>query len=135
MKIDKQLKTEFSVIDGTVIHTLLETLEFKSKNGAVFVVPKGYKTNGASVPRALWSFLNPFGVAFPAAILHDYLVRENEKTLNSAIDYDHKKLRWSQATVYFEEALRDITQTPPWKIPVVCKSVNLNGKINHKGNY
>jgi len=37
-------------------------------------VPKGYKTNGANVPRLLWSWLPPFKPKFmPAVVVHDYL--------------------------------------------------------------
>jgi len=37
------------------------------------VVPAGFVFNGASVPRALWSVLDPAGEAFEAACVHDYL--------------------------------------------------------------
>lgn len=36
-------------------------------------VPAGYKTNGASIPRGLRSFINPHGILFRAAVMHDYL--------------------------------------------------------------
>lgn len=36
-------------------------------------VPKGFRSDGASVPRPLWWFLSPAGELFEAAILHDYL--------------------------------------------------------------
>jgi len=35
-------------------------------------VPKGFVSNGASVPRWLWWFIPPAGVLFEASILHDY---------------------------------------------------------------
>lgn len=35
-------------------------------------VPAGFKTNGASVPRIFWWFLDPATEAFEAAVLHDY---------------------------------------------------------------
>lgn len=36
------------------------------------VVPKGFRFDGASIPRPLWWWNDPSGVAFPAAIIHDY---------------------------------------------------------------
>lgn len=38
-----------------------------------YVVPKGFITDGASVPRIFWWFARPSGEIFEAAILHDYL--------------------------------------------------------------
>lgn len=35
-------------------------------------VPRNFLTNGASVPRLFWWFLDPAGEAFEAAIIHDY---------------------------------------------------------------
>lgn len=35
-------------------------------------IPKGYETNGASVPRMFWWILSPFTEGFRAAIVHDY---------------------------------------------------------------
>lgn len=43
-------------------------------DGKLYVVPKNFKTNLASIPRPLWSFLAPQYSAFIApAILHDFL--------------------------------------------------------------
>lgn len=43
-------------------------------DGKLYVVPKDFKTNLASVPRPLWSFIAPQYSAFIApAILHDFL--------------------------------------------------------------
>lgn len=38
------------------------------------VIEKGYKTNGANVPRVFWSFIPPFKVQnLPAVVVHDWL--------------------------------------------------------------
>lgn len=38
------------------------------------LVPKGYKTNGADIPRIFWWFVPPFKPKYlPAVIVHDYL--------------------------------------------------------------
>ncbi len=36
-------------------------------------IPEGYLTDGASIPRALWSIYAPWGNYGQAAIVHDYL--------------------------------------------------------------
>jgi hypothetical protein len=39
-----------------------------------FTVPKGFITDGASIPRFLWAFFTPFeGDTLAAALVHDYL--------------------------------------------------------------
>ncbi len=43
-------------------------------DGELYVVPKNFKTDLASIPRPLWSFIAPQYTGFVApAILHDYL--------------------------------------------------------------
>lgn len=37
------------------------------------VIPNGFRSDGASVPRVLWSFLPTIGRYLAAAFLHDYL--------------------------------------------------------------
>lgn len=37
-------------------------------------VPAGFISDGASVPRPLWWFLDPAGEAFEAAVVHDYRI-------------------------------------------------------------
>lgn len=53
---------------------LLEDYAVKS-----VVIPKGYKTNGADVPRLFWVFIPPFKPKFlPAVIAHDYYCSKKE---------------------------------------------------------
>jgi hypothetical protein len=40
-----------------------------------FIVPAGFETDYASVPRPLWSIFPPSGKYSRAAVLHDYLYR------------------------------------------------------------
>ena len=42
-------------------------------NSEKIVVPEGYVTDLASVPRWLWSIFPPFGKYLNAAIVHDYI--------------------------------------------------------------
>lgn len=44
---------------------------------SVLVIPKGFESDGASVPRIFWRIVFPPGdeAALPGAIVHDYLYR------------------------------------------------------------
>ena len=45
-------------------------------------VPQGYKTNGADIPRVLWSVVPPFKPKYlPAIIVHDYLCDQDRYRL------------------------------------------------------
>lgn len=59
-------------IDGTVME-LTQDFSFIDKTGTVWKAPKGHRTDGASIPRALWSIVgSPFtGRYLHAAIIHD----------------------------------------------------------------
>jgi len=43
--------------------------------GFTLTIPKGFLTDGASVPRLFWNLIPPWGDYGPAAIVHDYLYR------------------------------------------------------------
>ncbi len=53
--------------------TLLHPITYVTNDGRRIEVPAGYKTDFASVPRALWWLLPPFGRYLYAAIIHDRL--------------------------------------------------------------
>lgn len=63
-----------------------------------FMVPTGFITDGATVPRWLWWLYNPFGPYAPAAAVHDYLLTHHVG----------KTLRRSTADRFFKEALREL---------------------------
>lgn len=52
----------------------LHFLSYKTKCGDVWCVPKGFITDGASIPRIFWSLIgSPFtGLYRRAALIHDY---------------------------------------------------------------
>ncbi len=58
---------------------LLAPLEFVSADGTKYTVPKGFVSDGASVPWLLWFLISPTGALFAAAILHDFLYSEEAK--------------------------------------------------------
>lgn len=50
-------------------------------------IPKGYLTDGASVPRILWSICPKWDKAHRAVILHDYLCEYRIVTINGVPTY------------------------------------------------
>jgi len=64
----------------------------------VVIVPKDFSSDGASVPRALWSIYPPFGKYLEAAVVHDYFCVLGEEG-ESPIDY-------KKAAKVFREAMK-----------------------------
>jgi hypothetical protein len=64
---------------GDPLYEVVEDWKFEVKKGDEvyeFYIPKGYKFDGASVPRLFWGFpfgYTPFGVHIGAALEHDWL--------------------------------------------------------------
>jgi hypothetical protein len=61
---------------------IFETIEYSIGNsGVIIIVPKGFVTDYASIPKPLWSFgLSPHGKYGKAAIVHDYLYWKQDCT-------------------------------------------------------
>ena len=51
---------------------LLEDWIVIMPGGLRVIVPRGFVTDGASIPRPLWGLLSPFGVLLEGALLHDF---------------------------------------------------------------
>jgi len=54
------------------IFRLTAAFRYRSSVGTI-VIPKGFCTDGASVPRIFWSLLDPWSNFFSSAIVHDFL--------------------------------------------------------------
>jgi hypothetical protein len=64
-----------AALDPDGIHiTLLQNFSFTDDKQRIWIVPQGYKSDGASIPQAFWSFIGgPLTGQFRnAAIIHDY---------------------------------------------------------------
>lgn len=46
--------------------------EYKLSSGDRIIIPKGFRFDGASIPRPLWAFLNPSGLLLIPGLIHDY---------------------------------------------------------------
>ena len=73
-----------------------------------FTVKKGFISNGANIPRLLWSIMSPAGVLFEASILHDYFYDKAIETkqvadtnfYKVAIDFNVSKFKAKSAYYY-----------------------------------
>lgn len=75
--------------------TLITELHYTDPEGVVWVAPAGSVVDGASIPRALWSFMGgPFeGKYRNASVLHD-------------VSYDQHTRSWQQCDRMFYNAMR-----------------------------
>ena len=51
---------------------LVENWHYTLKNNDELVIPKGFRFDGASIPRPLWAILSPVGLLLIPGLLHDY---------------------------------------------------------------
>lgn len=58
---------------------LTQDLEYETSDGKIFIVPKGFQTDFASIPRILWWLIAPIGKHTLPSVLHDYLYENGYK--------------------------------------------------------
>lgn len=63
---------DYRSIMGTRKIQLTRSFLVTTSRGMI-VVPRGFISDGASVPRAFWSVFPPFGKYLEAAVVHDYI--------------------------------------------------------------
>lgn len=59
--------------------------DFTFHYGKTVTVPKGFITDGASVPRIFWWFLDPATELFEAGVVHDYMLSIEDKRAHVAL--------------------------------------------------
>ncbi len=93
-------------------YEILEDIIYKD-----IVIPKGYKTNGADIPRAFWSYMPPNkSDILPAVIVHDFLCDLEQ---------------YEKADKYFEEVLI-LLGIRGFDLFVLTKSVRVYHKVKYK---
>ena len=63
--------------DGTGHFQLLQDLIYHTDCKSRYIVPRGFKTDLASIPKFLWNIYPPHGLYLSASILHDYFCENN----------------------------------------------------------
>ena len=72
---------------------LVEDFGYQSQAGNILIVPAGFETNFASVPRLLWPILPLSDAVYDkAAVLHDYAV-SNRKLIGYSLMDCHRLFR------------------------------------------
>lgn len=76
------------IVDGEQTIVVVNKLDAQTRIGHVSV-PKGFVSDGASIPRFAWSIVgHPFSGYLAAAVVHDYLYRKGSVPLCSRKDAD-----------------------------------------------
>jgi hypothetical protein len=98
-----------------IVYTLAQDLIYVSDIFGTIVVPAGFKTDFASVPRLLWMIISPIDEHGKAAVVHDYCYY---------IAYDKKK----RCDDIFREGLI-VLRVPKWKVVCMYWSVRIFGWV------
>ena len=104
---------------------LIEPFEFylitKGKKEHTIVVPAGFITNFASIPRIFWSVLPPYDKYGKAAVIHDYC-------------YYYHLFPRKKCDQIFKAGMK-VLNVPKWKMSVIYHVVRLFGKSHYNKNY
>jgi len=96
------------IIDGVIIARYMqeqykeilweirEPICVELSNGEVLVIPCGFVTDFASVPRIFWSLIAPVGHYNLASVIHDWFYTYKTKTRKFA---DREFLNWMNFTI------------------------------------
>lgn len=87
---------------------LITPLVYSRSNGEIIIVPAGFISDGASVPRVPVAYLFFGGYARKAGILHDYLLTQGTR---------------AEADKVFEEALSATPQVKGWRASLMALAV------------
>lgn len=96
-------------LTGNKLLALLEDLPLPLTGGITVIVPKGYRSDGASVPRFLWRLLSPQidPVTLAPSIGHDYLYEHRIGSREDADEWYREKLiengypKWKARITYY----------------------------------
>lgn len=101
-------------------YEVIEEFEYYRDNNTdvKIIVPKGFVTDFATVPRIFWSIFPPFGIYTKASVLHDYLIIafKTKKTWDHVLTIDSKVsiedrsklVKRCEADAIFKEAMKCI---------------------------
>lgn len=104
-------KTHPSIRGGRSLWGVTRDVSYKPSNGTdVIVVPPGFVTDLASIPRPFWTLLPPDGPWVKAAVIHDFLYytdgtgvwKKHPKMITRAAPYTRAEADW-----ILRDAMRD----------------------------
>lgn len=126
--LDLSLAFDSDVLNETEA-AALKAVGAKINKNMKITVPKGFKTDLASVPRACWWFIAPFDVARPG-VVHDYLywcIRQYRAAQGEEQDVCLVADAKVAADKVFKEAMTLSTHVPSWKQYLAHKAVAVFG--------
>lgn len=94
------------------------------KQEAVVTIPKGYLTDGASVPRIFWGIVPPWGIHGAASIVHDFLC----EYLSVMVDGKLVPISRKEADKIFTLAMIE-SGVPSDKIALISESVETYQRV------
>ncbi|MEQ1663187.1 MAG: DUF1353 domain-containing protein [Thiobacillus sp.] len=102
---------------------LLCELAYNSQIHGLIIVPAGYVTDFASVPRLPFAYWLTGDTAHASAVVHDYLC---------SVEYARCKISWARAADVFREAMKH-EKVPAWRRTMMYWAVRMvGGKRNCK---
>lgn len=113
-----RLRLEEHVVDGYSLPrewVLLGPLVYRAADGTVYIVPKGFVTDLASIPRPLRGLIETNDASRAPAVLHDYLYCLQLETRQ-------------RADALFREALQ-VRHVPPFRRNLMWSAVRTAGWI------
>lgn len=112
---DGKLKADLIWEDGQRKVVLHDSFAFRSVLFKSWIVaPKGFKSDGASVPRFFWRMFPPFDLYLESAVIHDILCVRG-KAGKGAFDY-------KEAALIFKEAM-EFQGVAKWKVAAMYRAV------------
>ncbi len=115
-------KLELRDFSKNEFYTLKEFTYFIGSEDSTdfIIIPKGFVTDGASIPKWLWPIVgHPFAEFRQAAVVHDFLYRTHIRTKN-----DSDKI--------FLEAM-EVLEVKKWKRDIMYWAVSTFGEKSWKG--
>jgi hypothetical protein len=104
---------------------MLAIFRYISSFGVV-VIPTGFLSDGASIPRIFWSIFSPFGLYLKAALIHDFLYSKDSDEL---FPCDR-----ATADLIFKEAMFNLGIG--WiKRETIYRAVRLGGWMSYKKTF
>lgn len=97
------VKSLYSDPDKPHRFEVINPVLFKLSNGEEIVIPAGFVTDFATVPRLLWGIVQPVGKQNPATLIHDYLY-EQRYSVTEKKDWKLDRLFADQEMLYWLKA-------------------------------
>lgn len=101
------------ILDGGQTVILLNPMVVKVDR-TTYVVPEGFKTDFASIPRIFWILLPPWGEYSKAAVVHDYFYATHIVSRKEADDLFLELMKYYKVSFIKRQAIYIAVRTFGW---------------------